>query len=132
MTCFFTLYIKASKATCSSNSFTLSISLLNLLKYARVNSPFYQATLKSYVEFFLAGILVLNCSTGLVQRLLNLSIEFGSKLLYQACTDPLKVVGSILHIETRSWMTNSKLLRIFYSCSLGLVKSSQLSKLISM
>jgi hypothetical protein len=59
MTCFLTSLIKASKATDLINSSFWSIFSLNLLKYAHVDSPFYQATLKSYVEFFLAGMLVL-------------------------------------------------------------------------
>jgi hypothetical protein len=53
MACSLAPLIKASKVTGSINSFTLSISALNLLKYARVDSPFSWATLKSSVEVFL-------------------------------------------------------------------------------
>ena len=86
MTCFLTSLIKASKATDLINSSFWSIFSLNLLKYAHVDSPFYQATLKSYVEFFLAGMLVLKRVISFVQRSLNPLIELGSKL-YQACID---------------------------------------------
>ena len=47
------------------------------------------------------GMLVLKHGTSLAYRSLKPSIEFGSMLLYQACVNPLKVVGNILHIE--SW-----------------------------
>jgi len=60
----------------------------------------------------------------LVWGLLNPSIEFGFRLLYQARTDPLKVVGNIMHIESLSCMIDSKLLCTFCTCSLGSVKPS--------
>jgi hypothetical protein len=75
-------------------------------------------------------MLMLKHATSLTHRSLNPSIEFSSKLLYQAHVDPLKVVRSIFHIESRSWMINSKLLRIFCTCSFGAAKPSQLSKLV--
>jgi hypothetical protein len=73
MTCFLTLFIKASEATGSIKSSNLRISALNLLKYALVNSPSCWATLKSSVEVFLVSILVLKCAS------LKLSIKFGSR-----------------------------------------------------
>jgi len=82
MTCSLTLFIKASKATGSVNSFTLSIPILNLLKYIRINSPSYQATLKSFVEVFLVSMLVLKRATSFAHRLLKPLTEFGSRLLY--------------------------------------------------
>ena len=88
------------KATDSINSSTLSISTLNLLKYVRVDSPSCWATLKSSVEVLLVGILVLKHATNFSQRSLKPSIEFGSRLLYQARADPPKVEGNILHIES--------------------------------
>jgi len=114
----------------SINSFTLNIFSLNLFKYARVNPSSCWATQKRSVEFFLACMLMLKHATSLTHRSLNPSIEFSSKLLYQAHVDPLKVVRSIFHIESRSWMINSKLLRIFCTCSFGAAKPSQLSKLV--
>jgi len=47
------------------------------------------------------GMLVLKHVTSLAHRSLKPSIEFGSRLLYQARVNPLKGVGNILHIE--SW-----------------------------
>jgi hypothetical protein len=67
---------------------------------------------------------MLKYAISLTHWLLNPSIKFSSKLLYQAHVDPLKVVGSIFHIKSRSWMINSKLLRIFCTCSLGSTKPS--------
>jgi len=52
MACSLAPLIKASKVTGSTNSSTLNISALNLLKYAHVNSPFSWATLKSCVKAF--------------------------------------------------------------------------------
>jgi hypothetical protein len=48
---------------------------------------------KKLCGVFFAGILVLKCATILVHKSLNPLIEFGFKLLYQTCIDPLKVVG---------------------------------------
>jgi hypothetical protein len=70
------------------------------------------------------GMLVLKRATILTYRSLKPSIEFGFRLLYQARVDLLKVVGNNLHIESWSWMVNSKLLHIFFTCSLRLVKPS--------
>jgi len=72
----------------------------------------------------MAGMMVLKHATSLAHRSPTPSIKFGSRLLYQARADPMKVVGNILHIESWSWMINSKLLHIFYICSLGSVKPS--------
>jgi len=54
--CSFTLFIKASKATSLSNSFTLSTSSLNLFKYAHVDllsvgnpKKLYGASLGGYI-----------------------------------------------------------------------------------
>jgi hypothetical protein len=73
--CSFTPPIKASKATVSNNFFILSISSLNLHKYAHVDSFLWWATLKSYMEFLSTGMLVLKCVTSFAQRSLNHSIE---------------------------------------------------------
>jgi len=51
-TILFTPLIKASKATCLINSLNLSISSLNLFKYARMDSPLVWKTPKSFVELF--------------------------------------------------------------------------------
>ena len=64
------------------------------------------------------GMLVLKDATSLAQRSLNPLMELDSKLLYQACADSLKVVGMIFHINSLSWITNSKILCTFYTCSL--------------
>jgi len=72
----------------SINSSTLSISLLNLFKYVCVGLPFCWVTLNSFVKLFLVGMLGLKRATSLTQRLMNPLMEFGLKLLYQACADP--------------------------------------------
>ena len=63
----FTPLIKASKATSLNNSFTLSISSLNLFKYDHVDSPSYRVTPNNFVELFMVGILVLKCATSSTQ-----------------------------------------------------------------
>ena len=120
----FTPLIRASNAISSINSSTLSISLLNVFKYTLINSSFTSVIPKSSVELFLARILVLKCATSLIQRSLKLMTESDFGLLYHALTEPLKVVGRILHMKWLSWMISSTVLRIFYTCSLGSVSPS--------
>jgi hypothetical protein len=55
---------------------------------------------KSYVELFLAGMLVLNCDTSSVQRSIKPIIEPSIGLLYHALADPLKLVNRILHMAS--------------------------------
>jgi hypothetical protein len=45
-------------------------------------------------------------------------------LLYHVLTEPVKVVGRILHMKWLSWMINYIMLRIFYTCSLESVSPS--------
>jgi hypothetical protein len=87
---------------CGFVTFDLNIflHLIKKKKYARVVSRSCWAILKSSVKFFLAGILVIKHATSLEYMSLNPLIKFGSKLLCQAHINPLKVVGSILHIES--------------------------------
>jgi hypothetical protein len=51
------------------------------------------------MKLFLACMLVLKRITSLAQRLLNLLMEPGSKLLYLVCVEPQNVIGRILYIE---------------------------------
>jgi hypothetical protein len=118
------------EATSSINLSTLNISLSNLFKYFIMDSPPDWVTPKSYVTLLLTGILVLNLDTSLAQRSLKSMIEPSSMLLYQACADPLKVVRRILYIISPSYMTNSRLLCMFWTRSHGSVRPSQLSKVI--
>jgi hypothetical protein len=77
-------------------------SLLNRLRYVLVNLSFAWVIPKSSVELFLVGILILKCATSLAQRSLKLATELGSRLLYHVLTEPLKVVGIILHM---TWLS---------------------------
>jgi len=90
------------EATSSINFSILNISLSNLFKYVIIDSPPHYVTPKSYVKLLLTGILVLNLDTSLAQRSLKSMIEPSSMLLYQACDDPLNVVGRILYIISPS------------------------------
>jgi len=124
--CFsFTPLIRAYNAISSINSSTLSISLLNVFKYTLINSSFTSVISKSSVlELFLARILVLKRATSLIQRSLKLMTESDFGLLYHVLTEPVKVVGRILHMKWLSWMINYIMLRIFYTCSLESVSPS--------
>jgi len=72
----------------------------------------------------MASMMLLKCAHRSVQRSLKPSMEFVFKLLYHAHADPLNVIRRILHIESPSWMTKSKLPCIFCTCSPGSVKPS--------
>jgi len=50
------------------------------------------------VKLFFIRILVLNHAISIVQRSLKLVIELDFKLLYHTRTDPLKIMGKILHM----------------------------------
>jgi hypothetical protein len=65
------------------------------------------------MKLLLTCILVLKYDTSLALRSLKQVIELDSRFLYQAHADTLKLLGRILHIESLSWMTNSRLLRTF-------------------
>jgi len=90
--------MRALEATYSINSSTLSIFSLSLLRYALVDSSSTRVILKNSIKLLFVGMLVMNHITSLVPWSLKLDMEFGSKLLYNACIDPLKVMRKILHI----------------------------------
>jgi hypothetical protein len=73
--------MRAFEATGSIKSSILSISSLNHLRYALVDSFFTWVIPKSLVEFFLTGMLMMKRATNLVQGSLKLMIEAGSRLL---------------------------------------------------
>lgn len=72
--------------------------------------------LKSFMELLLASMLVLNCDMSFIQISLKPMMKLGFKLVHHALADPLKVISSILHMEPLSWITISRLLRMFWMC----------------
>ena len=70
------------------------------------------------------GILVMKCAISLAHKSLNPSIELDLKLLCYARANPWKVIVEILYIESLLCITNSKLLRTLYTCSIESVRLS--------
>lgn len=74
--------IKALRAMGPNRSSTSSISSLNLLRYAHVDSFSLWVTLNSYVKLFFMGMLVLKHETSLTHKSWKLRIDTCSRLLY--------------------------------------------------